>query len=165
MNLDKQKLRAVVATFELLIHTAANRKLAPVVTGQSILVTILYHIKDVANTNAFQNFGHQPADLYRLEESLVYKLEGQIVVIIIPVPLIVASNLRPLCIFISLPFISNFPPTFPVFLMLAEWNSLPLVTLKYSKKLSTSDFPNYRCLGSTIICDGQTDTLLPHLRR
>ncbi len=61
-----------MATFELLIHTAANQTLAPVIIGHNILVSIVHYIKNVANTNAFQNFGQQPADLYRLEESLVY---------------------------------------------------------------------------------------------
>ncbi len=42
-----------MATFELLIYTAANQKLAPVVIGHNILVPIVDHIKDVANTNAF----------------------------------------------------------------------------------------------------------------
>jgi len=56
INLDEQKLLAVVATFEHLIHMAFDQKLAAGVISQDVLVTIMDHIKDVANTNGFHNF-------------------------------------------------------------------------------------------------------------
>ncbi len=71
---DEQKLRAVVATFEGLIHTAFNQKLAPGVLSHYVLVTIVDHIKEVAFNNGLINFIQQLSDLYKLEISFIHCL-------------------------------------------------------------------------------------------
>ncbi len=67
---DKQQLRAVVATFECIIHTSSDQKLAPGVFSHDVLVTIIDHIKEVAFNNGFVYYIQQPSDLYKLETSL-----------------------------------------------------------------------------------------------
>jgi hypothetical protein len=61
---DTNKLRAVVAIFERVIHSAFDQKLAPRALSVDVLETILHHIKDMAASNKFHNFIHQPSDLY-----------------------------------------------------------------------------------------------------
>ncbi len=72
INLDEQKLLAVVATFEHLIHTAFDQKLVPGVLSNDILIMIVNHLKNVANTNNSHNFIHQQADLYKREASFIH---------------------------------------------------------------------------------------------
>ncbi len=75
VNTDEHKLRAVVATFERIIITAYNQKLAPGALSSDVLHQIIYHIDEIANKNHFQKFVHEPADLYKLEVSFIHRPE------------------------------------------------------------------------------------------
>jgi hypothetical protein len=72
---DMNKLQAMVAIFERVIHSAFNQKLAPRALSVDVLETILHHIKDTAANNKFHNFIHQPSDLYKLETSFIHQPE------------------------------------------------------------------------------------------
>ncbi len=72
---DTNKLWAVVAIFERVIHLAFDQKLAPGALSVDILERIINHIKDMAATNKFHNFMHQPSDLYKLETSFIHRPE------------------------------------------------------------------------------------------
>jgi hypothetical protein len=48
---DDSKLRAVIATFERIIITAFDEKLAPGALSIDVLNQIIYHINDIANKN------------------------------------------------------------------------------------------------------------------
>jgi uncharacterized FlaG/YvyC family protein len=104
---DTNKLRAVIAIFERLIHLALNQKLAPGALSVDVLETIVYHIKDTAANNKFHNFIDQPSDLYKLKTSFIHRPEDM---------------LKPKIFF---PFMSSSPyqststflPTFPSFWM------------------------------------------------
>jgi hypothetical protein len=77
VNTDEHKLRAVVATFERIIITAFNERLAPGALSSDVLHQIIYHINDIANKNHFHKFVHEPADLYKLEVSFIHRPEDQ----------------------------------------------------------------------------------------
>jgi hypothetical protein len=47
VNTDEHKLRAVIATFERIINTAYNQKLAPGALGSDVLHQIIYHINEM----------------------------------------------------------------------------------------------------------------------
>ncbi len=151
--LDEQKLRSVVATFKWLIHTAFDQKLAPGVLSYDVLIIIVDHIKDVANSNGFHNFIHQPADLYKLETSIIHCVEEEMVVIILHVPLVEAANLLPLYKFIPLPIHFNFSANISV---IPDVGQADLITIGHTEAFQThsSDLANCRCLGSTFFCDG-----------
>jgi hypothetical protein len=105
---DTNKLRAVLAIFERVIHSAFNQKLAPGAISVNILETIVHRIKDTAATNKFHNFIHQPSDLYKLETSFIHCPEEQTVILILHLPHVEAKNLLPLYEFISLLIYFNF---------------------------------------------------------
>jgi len=66
---DKNKCRAVIATFERIIITTFNQKLATGALSTDVLNNIVNHFKEVAANNNYNNFVHQPVDLYKLEVS------------------------------------------------------------------------------------------------
>jgi hypothetical protein len=76
---DTNKLWAVVAIFECVIHSAFDQKLTPGALNIDVLETIVNHIKDTAAANKFHNFIHQPSDLYKLETSFILRPEEQTV--------------------------------------------------------------------------------------
>ena len=61
---DDAKLRAVIATFERIIITAFNKKLAPGALSVDVLNQIISHVNEIANRNNYHKFVHEPADLY-----------------------------------------------------------------------------------------------------
>jgi len=62
---DTNKLRAVFAIFERVIQSAFDQNLAPDGLSIDVLERIINNIKDMAATNTFHNFIHQPSDLYK----------------------------------------------------------------------------------------------------
>jgi hypothetical protein len=107
-----------------------------------------------AATNKFQNFIHQPSDLYKLETSFIQCPEEQTVILILHVLFVEAENLLPLYEFISLPIYFNFSSMFPPFRMSKNQISLELAIL--IQTLSTSDLANCKRLGQTFFCEGQS---------
>jgi hypothetical protein len=72
INIDEHKLRAVIATFERIINSAYDQKLAPGALSSDVLQQIMFHIDSIANKNRFEKFVHEPADLYKLEVSFIH---------------------------------------------------------------------------------------------
>ena len=71
---DTNKLRAMVAIFERVIHSAFDQKLAPGAFSVDVLETILHHIKDTAANNKFHNFINLPTSTSsKLPSSTVLK--------------------------------------------------------------------------------------------
>ncbi len=93
INTDKHKLRAVIATFERIINSAYDQKLAPGALSSNVLHQIMYHIDSVANKNSFEKFVHEPADLYKLEVSFIHRPEEQTIILILHVPFVEAQKL------------------------------------------------------------------------
>jgi hypothetical protein len=83
---------------------AFNQKLVPGALSVNVLETIVHDIKDMAATNKFHNFIHQPSELYKLETSLIHRP----IILILLVLYVEAENLLPLYEFISLPIYFNF---------------------------------------------------------
>jgi hypothetical protein len=100
VNTDKHKLRAVIATFERIIITAYNQRLAPGALSSDVLHQIIYHINDIATKNNFHKFVHEPADLYKLEVSFIHRPEEQTIILILHVPFVEAEQLLPLYKFV-----------------------------------------------------------------
>ncbi len=51
INSDEHKLRAVIATFERIINSAYDQKLAPGALSSDVLHQIMYHIDSIAHKN------------------------------------------------------------------------------------------------------------------
>jgi hypothetical protein len=83
---DTNKLWSVIAIFEWVIHSAFDKKLAPGALSIDVLEKIVRHIKDTAANNKFQNFIHQPSDLYQQETSFIHRPKENMVVLILHVP-------------------------------------------------------------------------------
>jgi hypothetical protein len=105
---DEHKLRAVITTFERIIITAFNQKLAPGALSTDVLNQIVYHINDIASKNNYNKFVHEPADLYKLEFSFIHCPEEHTIILILHVPFVGADHLLTLYKFVSLPIHFNF---------------------------------------------------------
>jgi hypothetical protein len=151
---DTKKLRAVVAIFERVIHSAFDQKLAPGALSVNVLETILYHIKDTAASNKFHNFINQPSDLYKLETSFINRPEDKTVILILHVPFVEAKNLLPLYEFISLPIYFNFFPNVSVILDVGKIDLITIGNTEAFQTLSISDLANCKHLGETFFCEG-----------
>jgi len=149
---DTNKLRAVVAIFEQVIHSAFDHKLAPGALSVDVLETILHHIK--AANNKFHNFIHQPSNLYKLETSFIHRPEEQMVILILHVPFVEAENLIPLYEFISLPIYFNFSSNVSVILDVRKSDLIDIGNTEAFQTLSTSDLANCKRLGQTFFCEG-----------
>jgi len=154
--LDTNKLRAVVAIFEQVIHSAFDQKLAPGALSINILETIMHHIKDTAASNKFHNFIHQPSDLYKLETSFIHRPEDQTLILILHVPFVEAENLLPLYEFISLPIYFNFSSNVSVIPDAGKTDQIAISNTEAFQTLSSSDLANCKCLGKTFFCEGQS---------
>jgi len=99
----EHKLRAVITTFERIIITAFNQKLAPGALSTDVLNQIVYHINNIAAKNAYNMFVHEPTDLYNLEVSFIHRPEEHTIILILHVPFVVAAHLLTLSEFVSLP--------------------------------------------------------------
>jgi hypothetical protein len=112
------------------------------------------HIEDVANTNGFHNFIHQPGNLYKQEASFIHWQEEQTMVIIHHVPLVEATNLLPLYKFIPLPIYFNFSTNIWIVPDVGQVDLIAIGHTQAFQTLSSSDLANCKCLGSTFFCDG-----------
>jgi len=90
---DDSKLRAVIATFERIIITAFNKKLAPGALSTDVLNQIIYHINDIASRNNYNKFVHEPANLYNLEVSFIHRPEEHTIILLLNVPFVEADHL------------------------------------------------------------------------
>jgi hypothetical protein len=153
---DTNKLPAVVAIFERVIHSAIDQKLAPGALSVDILERIINHIKDTAATNKFQNFIHQPSGLYKLETSFIHRPEEQTVILILHVPFVEAENLLPLYEFISLPIYFNFSSNVSVIPDVGKSDLIAIGNMEAFQTLSTSDLANCKRLGQTFFCEGRS---------
>jgi hypothetical protein len=61
----------LIATYERIIITAFNQKLAPGALSMDVLHQIIYHINDIAAKNKFHQFVYEPADQYKLDVSFI----------------------------------------------------------------------------------------------
>jgi hypothetical protein len=153
---DTNKLWALVAIFERVIHSAFDQKLAPGALSVDVLETILYHIKDTAANNKFHKFIHQPFDLYKLETSFIHWPEEQTVILILHVPFVEAENLLPFYKFISLPIYFNFSLNVSIIPDVGKIDLFAIANTEAFQTLSTSDLPNCKRLGKTFFCEGQS---------
>jgi len=153
---DTNKLRAVVAIFERVIHSAFDQKLAPGALSVDVLETILHHIKDTAANNKFHNFIHHTSDLYKLETSFIHRPEEQTVILILHVPFVEAENLLPLYEFISLPIYFNFSSNVSVIPDVGKSDLIAIGNTEAFQTLSTSDLANCKRLGQTFFCEGRS---------
>jgi hypothetical protein len=153
---DTNKLWAVIAIFERVIHSAFDQKLAPGALSVDVLKKIINHIKDTAATNKFQNFIHQPSDLYKLKTSFIHHPEEQTVILILYVPFVEAENLLPRYEFISLPIYFNFSWNISVIPDVGKSNLIAIGNTEAFQTLSTSDLANCKRLGQTFLCKGRS---------
>jgi hypothetical protein len=113
---DEHKLRAVIATFEIIINTAFNQKLASGALSTDVLHQIINHINDIAAKNKFHQFVHEPADLYKLDVSFIHRPEDHTIIQILHVPFVEADHLLTLYEFVSLPIHFDFSANISVVL-------------------------------------------------
>jgi hypothetical protein len=156
VNTDEHKLRAVIATFERIIITAYNQKLAPGALSSDVLHQVIYHIDDITNKNHFQKFVHEPADLYKLEVSLIHRPEEQNIILILHVPFVEAEQLLPLYEFVSLPIHFNFSANISVVPDVGRTDLIAIGDTETFKTLSSSNLAGCRRLGQTFFCEGSS---------
>ncbi len=154
VNTDEHKLRAVGATFERIIITAFNQRLAPGALSSDVLHQIIYHINDIANKNHFHKFIHEPADLYKLEVSFIHRPEDQTIILILHVPFVEAEQLLPLNEFVSLPIHFNFSANISVMPDVGRADLIAIGDTETFQTLSSSDLVGCRRLGQTFFCEG-----------
>jgi hypothetical protein len=156
VNTDEHKLWAVVATFEQIIITAYNQKLAPGALSSDVLHQIIYHIDEIANKNHFQKFVQEPADLYKLEVSFTHRPEEQTIILILHVPFVETEQLLPLYEFVSLPIHFNFSANISVVPDVCRANLIAIGKTETFQTLSLSDLAGCRRLGQTFFCEGSS---------
>jgi hypothetical protein len=98
----------VITTFERIIITAFNQKLAPGALSTDVLDQIIHHIDTIAASDQFNKFVHEPADLYKLEVLFIHRPEEHTIILILHVPFVGADHLLMLYEFVSLPIHVNF---------------------------------------------------------
>jgi len=156
INTDEHKLRAVIATFERIIHSAYNQKLAPGALSSDVLQQIMFHIDSIANKNRFEKFVHEPADLYKLEVSFIHRPEQQTIILILHVPFVDAQQLLPLYEFVSLPIHFNFSANISVVPDVGQADLIAIGDTETFQTLSSSDLAGCRRLGQTFFCTGSS---------
>jgi hypothetical protein len=156
INTDEHKLRAVIATFERIIHSAYDQKLAPGALSSDVLHQILYHIDSVANKNSFEKFVHEPADLYKLKVSFIHRPEEQTIILILHVSFVEAQKLLPLYEFVSLPIHFNFSANISVVPDVGRADLIAIGDTETFQTLSSSDLAGCRRLGQTFFCSGSS---------
>ncbi len=157
VNTDKHKLRAVIATFERIIITAYNQKLAPGALSSDVLQRIMYHIDSIANKNHFEKFVHEPADLYKLEVSFIHQPEQQTIILILHIPFVEAQQLLPLYEFVSLPIHFNFSAAnISVVPDVGPADLIAIGDTANFQTLSSSDLAGCRRLSQTFFCTGSS---------
>jgi hypothetical protein len=152
INTDEHKLRAVIATFERIINSAYDQKLAPGALSTNVLHQIMFHIDSIASKNSFMKFVHEPADLYKLEVSFIHRPEEQTIVLILHVPFVEAQKLLPLYEFVSLPIHLNFSANISVVPDVGRADLIAIGDTETFQTLSSSDLTGCRRLGLTFFC-------------
>jgi hypothetical protein len=139
---DDSKLRAAIATFERIIITAFNKKLAPGALSMDVLNQIIYHINDIANKNNYNKFVHEPADLYNLEVSFIRRPKEHTIILILHVPFVEADHLLTLYKFVLLPIHFNFSSNISVVPEVGQADRLSIGDTNSFQMLSSSDLAN-----------------------
>jgi len=153
---DDAKLRAVIATFERIIITAFNKKLAPGALSVDVLNQIISHINDIAGRNNYHKFVHEPADLYNLDVSFIHRPEVQTIILILHVPFVEADHLLTLYEFVSLPIHFNFSANISVVPEVGTADLIAIGDTNSFQTLSSSDLAACKRLGPTFFCEGRT---------
>jgi len=153
---DEHKLRAVIATFERIIITAFNQKLAPGALSTDVLQQIIYHINDIAANNKFNQFVHEPADLYKLYVSFIHRPEEYTIILILHVPFVEADHLLTLYEFVSLSIHFDFSANISVVPEVGRADLIAISDTNSFQTLSSSDLANCKHLGLTFFCKGRT---------
>jgi len=153
---DDAKLRAVIATFERIIITAFNKKLAPGALSVDVLNQIITHINDIAGRNNYHKFVHEPADLYNLDVSFIHRPEEQTIILILHVPFVEADHLLTLYEFVSLPIHFNFSANISVVPEVGRADLIAIGDTNSFQTLSSSDLAACKRLGQTFFCEGRT---------
>ena len=153
---DDAKLRAVIATFERIIITAFNKKLAPGALSVDVLNQIISHVNEIANRNNYHKFVHEPADLYDLEVSFIHRPEEQNIILILHVPFVEADQLLTLYEFVSLPIHFNFSSNISVVPEVGRNDLIAIGDTNSFQTLSSSDLAACKRLGRTFFCEGRT---------
>jgi len=153
---DDAKLRAVIATFERIIITAFNKKLAPGALSVDVLNQIISHINDIAGRNNYHKFVHEPADLYNLDVSFIHRPEEQTIILILHVPFVEADHLLTLYEFVSLPIHFNFSANISVVPEVGRADLIAIGDTNSFQTLSSSDLAACKRLGPTFFCEGRT---------
>jgi hypothetical protein len=136
---NDSKLRAVIATFERIIITAFNKKLALGALSTDVLNQIIHHINDIANKNNYNKFVHEPANLYNLEVSFIHQPEEHTIILILHVPFVEADHLLMLYEFVSLPIFFNFSSNISVVPEVGQADLLAIGDTNSFQTLSSSD--------------------------
>jgi len=152
---DDAKLRAVIATFERIIITAFNKKLAPGALSVDVLNQIISHINDIAGRNNYHKFVHEPADLYNLDVSFIHRPEEQTIILILHVPFVEADHLLTLYEFVSLPIHFNFSANISVVPEVGTADLIAIGDTNSFQTLSSSDLAACKRLGPTFFCEGR----------
>jgi len=113
------------------------------------------HIKETAAANKFNNFIHQPSDLYILYTSFIHRPEEQLVILIL-IPFVETENLLPFYEFISLHIYFNFSSDVSIIPDVGKPDLIPIGNTETFQTLSTSNLANCKCLGQTFFCEGRT---------
>jgi hypothetical protein len=147
-------LQAVFATFERIIITAFNQKLAPGALSMDVLHQIIYHINDIAAKNKFHQFVHKPADLYKLNVAFIHQPEEYTIILILHVPIVEADHLLTLYEFVSLPIHFDFSANISVVPEVGQADLIAIGDTNSFETLSYSDLANCKHLGVTFFCEG-----------
>jgi len=153
---DDAKLRAVIATFERIIVTAFNKKLAPGALSVDVLNQIIQHIDDISYRNNYHKFVHEPADLYNLDVSFIHRPEEQTIILVLHVPFVEADQLLSLYEFVSLPIHFNFSANISVVPEVGRADLIAIGDTNSFQTLSSSDLAACKRLGHTFFCEGRT---------
>jgi hypothetical protein len=153
---DDAKLRAVIATFERIIITAFNKKLAPGALSIDVLNQVVDHINGIANRNNYHKFVHEPADLYDLDVSFIHRPEEQNIILILHVPFVETDHLLTLYEFVSLPIHFNFSANISVVPEVGRNDLIAIGDTNSFQTLSSSDLAACKRLGQTFFCEGRT---------
>ena len=146
---DDAKLRAVIATFERIIITAFNKKLALGDLSTDILYQIISRINDIAGRNSYHKFVHEPADLYNLDVLFIHRPEQHTIILILYVPFVEADHLLTLYEFVLLPIHFNFSANISV---------VPEVLRRFHCHWGPKLFPN-----TVLVWPGRLQTSMPHV--
>ena len=153
---EDAKLRAVIATFERIIITAFDKKLAPGALSTDVLNQISFHINDIASKNKYHKFVHEPADLYDLQVSFIHRPEEHTIILILHVPFVEADHLLTLYKFVLLPIHFNFSANISIVPEVDRADLIAIGDTNSFQTLPSSDLANCKRQGHTFFCESRT---------